>query len=196
MITPAHYLAFIIFMTLASATPGPNNAMLMASGANFGLKRTTAHMIGVVLGFGLLLTCVGLGLGALFTAFPVLHTALRWIGCAYLLWLAWKVASADHMGGARATRPLRFWEVVAFQWVNPKALIGAVGAIATYAPQTHYLTGLALIVGTTALGQRSRGADVGRGRSGGHAVSWTIRAGCAPSTSSWDWPWPRRSSRC
>jgi threonine/homoserine/homoserine lactone efflux protein len=150
-VTLAQYLAFVVFITVASVTPGPNNTMLMASGANFGLRRTVPHMVGVVLGFGVLVTSVGLGLGALFALWPVLHTILRWVGAAYLFWLAWKIATADSIGGQVVARPLRFWEVVAFQWVNPKAWIGAVGAIAAYAPQTHYLAGLALIVGTTAL---------------------------------------------
>jgi threonine/homoserine/homoserine lactone efflux protein len=120
--------------------------MLMASGANFGLRRTAPHMVGVVLGFAVLLSGVGLGLGALFALWPVLHFVLRWAGAAYLFWLAWKIATADSLGGKAAPRPLRFWEVVAFQWINPKAWVGAVGAISAYAPKTHYLSGLALII--------------------------------------------------
>ncbi len=144
--TLAQYLAFVVFITVASVTPGPNNTMLMASGANFGLRRTVPHMVGVVLGFGVLVTCVGLGLGALFALWPVLHTILRWVGAAYLFWLAWKIATADSIGGQTAARPLRFWEVVAFQWVNPKAWVGAVGAVSAYAPKTHYLSGLGLMI--------------------------------------------------
>jgi threonine/homoserine/homoserine lactone efflux protein len=144
--TLAQYLAFVVFMTVASVTPGPNNTMLMASGANFGLRRTVPHMAGVVLGFGVLVTSVGLGLGALFALWPVLHTTLRWAGAAYLFWLAWKIATARSIGGRAALRPLRFWEVVAFQWVNPKAWVGAVGAVSAYAPKTHYLSGLALMI--------------------------------------------------
>jgi threonine/homoserine/homoserine lactone efflux protein len=144
--TLAHYAAYLMFIAVASVTPGPNNAMLMASGANFGLRRTAPHMIGVVLGFGVLLTCVGLGLGALFALFPSLHVVLRWGGAAYLFWLAWKIAHADSLGGKAVPRPLRFWEVVAFQWINPKAWVGAIGAVSAYAPKTHYMTGLALMI--------------------------------------------------
>lgn len=144
--TLTQLIAYLAFMGIASATPGPNNTMLMASGANFGLKRTWPHMAGVVLGFAFLLTCVGLGLGALVTAAPILHVILRYGGCAYLLWLAWKIATAKAIGGVEATRPLRFWEVVAFQWVNPKAWVGAIGAISAYAPKDHPLTALPLIV--------------------------------------------------
>jgi threonine/homoserine/homoserine lactone efflux protein len=145
-VTLAQYLAFVVFMTVASVTPGPNNTMLMASGANFGLRRTLPHMAGVVLGFAVLVTSVGLGLGALFALWPVLHVILRWVGAAYLFWLAWKIATSDSIGGAAVARPLRFWEVVAFQWVNPKAWVGAVGAVSAYAPKTHYLSGLALMI--------------------------------------------------
>ena len=144
--TLAQYIAFLVFMTVASVTPGPNNTMLMASGANFGLGRTLPHMAGVVLGFGVLMTSVGLGLGALFAVWPVLHAILRGLGAAYLFWLAWKIAMADSIGGQLVARPLRFWEVVAFQWVNPKAWVGAVGAVSAYAPKTQYLSGLALMI--------------------------------------------------
>jgi threonine/homoserine/homoserine lactone efflux protein len=149
--TLADDIAYLIFMSIASVTPGPNNTMLMASGANFGLRRTFPHMAGVVLGFAFLLACIGLGLGVLFAALPVLHTVLRWAGCAYLLWLAWKIASSIKIGGAVATHPLKFWEVVAFQWINPKAWVGAIGAISAYGPKTDYLSGLAMIVGGAVL---------------------------------------------
>jgi threonine/homoserine/homoserine lactone efflux protein len=149
--TAAQLIDYLVFMSIASVTPGPNNTMLMASGANFGLKRTLPHMAGVVLGFGFLLTCVGLGLGALVTAVPVLHTVLRYGGCAYLLWLAWKIATARSIGGVEAARPLHFWEVVAFQWVNPKAWVGAIGAVSAFAPKDHPLSALPLIVAGGAL---------------------------------------------
>ena len=138
--TPAQLIAYLAFMSIASVTPGPNNTMLMASGANFGLKRTAPHMAGVVLGFGFLLGCVALGLGALVTAVPVLHAVLRYGGCAYLLWLAWKIATARSIGGAEAARPLRFWEVVAFQWINPKAWVAGIGALTAYSVSDDYTT--------------------------------------------------------
>jgi threonine/homoserine/homoserine lactone efflux protein len=138
-------LAFAVFALVASITPGPNNAMLMASGANFGFRRTLPHMAGVVLGFEVLLVAVGLGLGGLFAAFPVLQDVLFVIGGAYLLWLAWKIASANSIGGAAVARPMTFLEVVAFQWVNPKAWTGAIGAMAAYAPKDNYAAGVAMI---------------------------------------------------
>src|SRR4051812_43476527 len=92
--TPPQIAALALFIFVAAVTPGPNNAMLMASGAKFGLKKTVPHMVGVVVGFAILIAVVGLGLGALFAVFPFLHTILRWAGALYLLWLAWKIATS------------------------------------------------------------------------------------------------------
>jgi len=114
-------------------TPGPNNVMLTASGANFGFRRTLPHITGIVLGFPLMVLAVGLGLGEFFAAFPQVHGVLRVVGVAYLLWLSWKIATAG--GGADAetkTKPLNFLQAAGFQWVNPKAWIIAIGAIATF----------------------------------------------------------------
>jgi threonine/homoserine/homoserine lactone efflux protein len=114
-------------------TPGPNNIMLTASGVNFGFRRTVPHMLGVALGFPAMVTAIGLGLGELFEAYPQIHEVLKYAGIAYLLWLAWKVATAapSEDTGVKA-KPLNFLQAAGFQWVNPKAWIIAVGAIATY----------------------------------------------------------------
>src|SRR3546814_15766341 len=97
--------------------------MLMASGANFGLRRTVPHALGVGIGFTLMIVLVGIGLMGLFDLFPVLNTVLKVVSVAYLLWLAWKIANAaapDTAGSARGT-PLSFFQAVLFPWVNPKA---------------------------------------------------------------------------
>ena len=83
-------LAFIAFAFVTSVTPGPNNMMLLASGVNFGVRRSIPHMLGISLGFMLLVAAVGLGLGQVFQRLPVLHDVLRYVGAAYLLYLAWK----------------------------------------------------------------------------------------------------------
>ena len=142
---PHFWTGFALFAIASSVTPGPNNAMMMTSGANFGLVRTLPHMAGVVVGFTLMILAVGLGLGALLTRFPALHDVLYWVGSAYLLWLAWQIANASGVGGASAPRPRSFTEIVAFQWVNPKAWTGAIGAVATYAPPQNYYANLAVI---------------------------------------------------
>lgn len=143
--SPDQAIAFAVFAFVLSVTPGPNNTMMMASGANFGFRRTIPHMLGVLIGFAFLVLCVSAGLGALFITFPVLQTLLWAGGTLFLLYLAWKIAGSAAIGGAGANRPLRFWEVVAFQWINPKAWIGAISAISAFAPREDYVLGVSLI---------------------------------------------------
>jgi threonine/homoserine/homoserine lactone efflux protein len=127
--------ALTVFAIAASATPGPNTLMLLASGVNFGFRRTVPHMLGVVLGFGVMTALVGMGLAGLFTAWPPSRTVLQVVSAAYLLWLAWKIAHAAPPDGARTrARPFSFAQAAAFQWVNPKAWTMALGAVALYAP--------------------------------------------------------------
>ena len=137
------FLALVVFAFVSSVTPGPNNLMLLASGVNFGFRRTVPHMAGIGFGFWLLLMAVGLGLGAMLSAFPALHLALKIAGGAYLLYLAWRVATSRSMSSAGTAqgRPMTFLEAVAFQWVNPKAWVMAVTAMAIYTdPQRPLLT--------------------------------------------------------
>ncbi len=125
--------AFLPFAVVAAFTPGPNNLLLAASGANFGIRRTIPHVLGVVGGFPLLVLAVGLGLGTLFQRHPEVHTVLKFGGAAFLIYLAWRIATAGHGTAETAPgRPLTFLEAALFQWVNPKAWIFAVSAIATY----------------------------------------------------------------
>jgi len=124
------FLALAAFAFVTSITPGPNNFMLLASGANFGFARTIPHMFGISAGFASLLLGVGFGLGALLETWPALHLALKVAGGGYLLYLAWKIATNRSMGDARAvSRPLSFLQAAAFQWVNPKAWMMAVTAM-------------------------------------------------------------------
>jgi threonine/homoserine/homoserine lactone efflux protein len=133
------FLALATFSFAMAFTPGPNNIMLAASGVNFGFSRTIPHMIGVTAGFMLLLVACGLGLGIVFTAVPALQLALKVAGAAYMLWLAFKVATA-HQGRDAVhgpARPFTFWQAVAFQWVNPKAFVAALSAFAIYVRPGH-----------------------------------------------------------
>jgi threonine/homoserine/homoserine lactone efflux protein len=126
-------LPFILFALSSVLTPGPNNMMLLASGANFGVRATGPHMLGISLGFPVMVLAVGLGLGAVFIQQPVLHEILRWAGSAYLLWLAWKIATSAGMGEAKNSgKPFTFLQAAGFQWVNPKAWIMAVSAFSVY----------------------------------------------------------------
>ena len=143
------FLALVVFAVVTSITPGPNNLMLMASGVNFGFRRTIPHMLGIGAGFLFLLLGVGFGLGALLTAFPSLHVALKIVGGAYLLYLAWRIALSRSMGekGDTGARPMTFLEAAAFQWVNPKAWVMAVTAMSVYtSPSSPFISVLIVAV--------------------------------------------------
>ncbi len=142
------FLAFIAFTLTAGLTPGPNNMMLMASGVNYGFRRTLPHMAGVIGGFTLMTLLLGLGLGQLFTAYPAAHTVLKVAGGTYLLFLAWKVATAARVeeGEIAAGAPMTFVQAVLFQWVNIKAWFMGITALATYTVATRYAAGVAIIV--------------------------------------------------
>jgi threonine/homoserine/homoserine lactone efflux protein len=145
-------LGLVAFAFVSSITPGPNNMMLMASGANFGVRRTVPHMLGVALGFGLMVALVGIGLIGLFDLWPPSHAIIKWTGVAYMIWLAFKIARAGPPVAAASARgrPLGFFQAAAFQWVNPKAWTMALGAIAAYAPG-HDLGAVLLVAGVFAV---------------------------------------------
>ena len=127
-------IAFVAFSVVALFTPGPNNAMLMASGLNYGFRRTVPHILGVNFGFAFLVLAFGFGLGAVFSAYPALHTVLKYVGAAYLLYLAYAIATSGPVeDGEGKGKPMTFLGAAAFQWVNVKGLVTAVGAITTYA---------------------------------------------------------------
>lgn len=131
--------ALVAFAFVSSITPGPNNMMLMASGANFGLVRTIPHMLGVALGFVAMVVLVGAGLVGLFDAVPASYTILKVISVVYLLFLAWKIANAaPPTGQAEAGTPMTFLQAALFQWVNPKAWTMALTALAVYAPAQEF----------------------------------------------------------
>ena len=125
-------IALTAFGIAAAFTPGPNNIMLAASGMNFGFVRTAPHMSGVVIGFVAMLLGVGFGLGAFFMAYPLAQTALKIIGIAYLLWLAWRIANAAPADPSVRSRPISFIEAALFQWVNPKALLAVVSTMSIF----------------------------------------------------------------
>jgi threonine/homoserine/homoserine lactone efflux protein len=142
----AMLLALATFCFVSSITPGPNNMMLLASGANFGFRRTLPHLMGVSLGFGAMVLAVGLGVGGLFVVYPALYIVLKVVGGAYMLWLAWRIATADGIGDNSGTsRPMSFWEAVAFQWVNPKAWAISLGAITAFVAPGEFLVGVLIV---------------------------------------------------
>jgi threonine/homoserine/homoserine lactone efflux protein len=131
--TPDLITGLVAFAFVTSVTPGPNNLMLMASGANFGLRRTVPHALGVAIGFVVMAIAMGAGLHRIFAIWPPAAVVLKALAVAYMLWLAWKIAHAAAPGDAGATaRPMTFLQACAFQWVNPKAWSMAVTATTVY----------------------------------------------------------------
>jgi len=142
------FIALAVFALVASITPGPSNFMLLSSGANFGFWRTLPQMFGITIGFSALLFGTGLGLGAVLTALPALHLALKIAGSLYLLYLAWRIAMSRALSAdaAAVSRPMTLLESAIFQWVNPKAWVVAMTVMAIYAdPESPFLS-VALIV--------------------------------------------------
>lgn len=142
------FFALLVFAFVTSVTPGPNNLMLLASGVNFGFRRTVPHMMGIGIGFFVLLLSVGFGLGAVLETVPSVYIALKFAGGAYMIYLAWKIAVSRSIGNANVPiggaadgasgTPMTFLQAAAFQWVNPKAWVMAVTGIATYASHDNY----------------------------------------------------------
>ncbi len=149
--TLLNLIAIASFAFVTSVTPGPNNLMLLASGANFGFRRTLPHMLGISLGMVLLLTCVLGGLGELFSRFPQLQVLLRIAGVGYLLWLSWKILQTpprDLQQGDNEAQPFSWWQAVLFQFVNPKAWIMAITAVSSFtlAGDAYWASGMLLVL--------------------------------------------------
>ncbi len=141
--------AFSMFALVTSITPGPNNFMLLASGVNFGFRSSVPHMLGISSGFLLMVLGVGLGLAEVFSQFPWVYGFLKWVGAIYMLYLAWCIATSgpleDTSPNGHLAKPMSFWGAAAFQWVNPKAWVMAVGAFGTYVPVSSGLVAIACV---------------------------------------------------
>ncbi len=139
--------AFVGFAFVSSITPGPNNMMLLASGANFGLRRSLPHMLGIAIGFTVMIVLVGFGLAGIFEVLPIMHTVLMIGSVIYLLYLSWKIATAAPKldSGAEAGTPFTFLQAAAFQWVNPKAWMMALSAITLYVNDDQRIVGVLLV---------------------------------------------------
>jgi threonine/homoserine/homoserine lactone efflux protein len=137
--TTGQAIAFFLFAFVAAVTPGPSNLILTSTGAAVGVLRGLPGLFGVAAGMGLMMFLVTFGLGSLVHDSPILYQALKWGGVAFLLWLAWKIATARHSEtNADAKRPVGFWGAAAFQWVNPKSWLVSASAAGTY---LHAATG-------------------------------------------------------
>lgn len=142
------FLGLCTYAAIGAHTPGPNNTLLLASGMNHGFRRTLPQMMGVSFGFPAMVACLGLGLGEVFTRFPAAYTALKVAGAAYLLWLAWKIATSQRASEETSTvaKPVTFMQAVLFQWVNPKAWIMGISSIAAFTIAATYYRDLAIVL--------------------------------------------------
>jgi threonine/homoserine/homoserine lactone efflux protein len=128
------FIAFVVFATVMFFTPGPNNIMLLSSGLTYGFRRTLPHVAGITIGFAFMVGAVGLGLGTVFIAFPVLQTILKYAGIAYLLYLAAAIAMSGPVSAQDNRRgPMTFWGAAMFQWINVKGWVMVIGTITAYA---------------------------------------------------------------
>lgn len=145
--TPDILMALFLFSFATSITPGPNNLMLLASGVNFGFVRSIPHMLGIGCGFWTLLLGVGFGLGAILEQAPVLYIMMKFAGGLYMLYLAWKIATSTSVGEVKTakSKPMSFVQAFLFQWVNPKAWVMAVTAMASYTTHESYTLSVLMI---------------------------------------------------
>ena len=142
-----YYLSLITFTFVAGITPGPNNMMLMASGLNHGIRKSMPHYLGICLGFPVMVSVVGFGLGTVFTQYPRIYFYMKIFGIVYLLYLAWKIANAGHMkAGAKVGTPFSFLQAAAFQWLNPKAWAIAIGALATFTAKEGFVQSMLIVI--------------------------------------------------
>lgn len=155
-------VAFFLFSVAAAGTPGPSNVLLMATGAQVGVRRGLGCLLGVGLGMAVMMFVVAFGLGSVILGAPALLRVMKWGGAAFLLWLAWKIATARPSGGGAEVKPVGFTGAAAFQWVNPKSWLVCASAAATF------LDGQA----GTALGQSA-------------ALGFVFLVACLPSCFPW-----------
>ena len=146
-------LAFVMFAVVMFFTPGPNNIMLLSSGLTYGFRRTVPHIMGITVGFAFMVGAVGVGLGTVFIAYPVLQTILKYAGVAYLIYLAAVIAMSKPVDPdqQKGRGPMTFWGAAMFQWVNAKGWVMVIGTITAYAAIAAYPWNIAIQVGLSLL---------------------------------------------
>ena len=141
-------IAFVMFATVMFFTPGPNNIMLLSSGLTYGFRPTIPHILGITFGFAFMVGAVGVGLGTIFIAYPVLQKILKYAGVAYLVYLAAAIAMSGPISADQDNRrgPMTFWGAAMFQWVNAKGWVMVIGTITAYAAIAAYPWNIAIQV--------------------------------------------------
>ncbi|MGY4349586.1 threonine/homoserine/homoserine lactone efflux protein [Bradyrhizobium sp. GM7.3] len=140
------FYAFLAFMVVMYFTPGPNNIMLLASGLTYGFRRTIPHIAGIVIGFAFMIAAVGLGLGTVFLAYPILQTILKYAGAVYLIYLGAVIALSGPTtpDGETGRGPMTFWGAAMFQWINAKGWVIVIGTITAYAAIARFPINIAI----------------------------------------------------
>jgi threonine/homoserine/homoserine lactone efflux protein len=140
--------ALATYSFVMAITPGPNNVMLTASGANFGFRRTLPHIVGICIGFSVVLLSVCAGLDVIFTRWPQLQSVLRWAGAAYLIYLGWRILHSRETKEGSAPQPLTLLQAAAFQFLNPKCWIMTLTAAAMFLPHdVGFIANCAYLIG-------------------------------------------------
>jgi threonine/homoserine/homoserine lactone efflux protein len=129
-------IAFLLFATVAAITPGPSNVMITATGSAVGFARGLPCALGAATGMGSLLLASAMGLGQAVLAVPALALVMKGLGAAFLLWLAWRIGTAQPGADAAGAKPVGFLGAALFQWLNPKGWLVAVSAAGAYLPTT------------------------------------------------------------
>ncbi len=140
-------IAVSTFGFVTAITPGPNNTYLLAAGANFGARRSLVFVNGIMLGLALMLSAIGLGLGAVFLAVPLIYEVLKYVGLAYIVFLAYKVIRSGYKSGPDKVDAPKFFRSVLMQFVNPKAWVACTSFMASYAPVDLGFLPVAICVG-------------------------------------------------
>lgn len=142
-------IGLVGFALVSAFSPGPNNLMLLSSGMNFGWRKSVPHILGIALGFPVMIFCVGLGITQIFETYPASLVVMKVLSAVYLLYLAYKIASTRHVSvnsEIKNTRPLTFIQAAAFQWVNPKAWAMALTAISAYTIASNMLFSVLIVI--------------------------------------------------
>ena len=140
-------VALVIFAAVTSVTPGPNNAMVLASGVHFGFRRPSPHMAGSALGYGVMLAIIGAGVGTAMSVSPLVEVGMRFASGAWMVWVAWSLArSTDSGRDAARIRPMTFMEGALFQWVNPKGWVLAISSMSLFTKSGDLVTDIAIVV--------------------------------------------------
>ena len=127
-------IAFVVFGAVMAFTPGPNNVLVLSSGLTYGIRRTLPHIAGIAIGVSFMVAAMGVGLGTIFAAYPVLQSILKYAGIAYLIYLAFVIAMSEPVAPGQVNQrgPMAFWAAALFQWVNVKGWVMVIGIITAY----------------------------------------------------------------